>query len=72
MNYEEELAWAQAEHLARLEDFKVRTPDGLRQAQENAEQRRKVAGLSRSRAASLVHEAGHLRRAEALRANEAK
>jgi predicted transcriptional regulator len=62
MTYEEELAWAQTEHQARITDLQDRTPEGLRRAQESAERRRKAAGLSRSQAASLVHEAGRVRR----------
>lgn len=68
MTYEEELAWAQAEHVARLADLTDRTPEGLQRAQKNAEARRKAAGLSRSQAASLVLEAGRVRRREEMRA----
>lgn len=67
MTCEEELAWAQAEHIARLADLEDRTPDGLKRAQNNAEARRKAAGLTRSQAARLVHGAGRVRRDEALR-----
>jgi predicted transcriptional regulator len=66
MTYEEELAWAQTEHQARITDLQDRTPEGLRRAQENAERRRKAAGLSRSQAASLVHEAGRVRRSNEM------
>lgn len=68
MTYEEELSWAQAEHVARLADLEDRTPEGLKRAQQNAEARRKSVGLSLSKAASLVREAGRLRRSEAMRA----
>jgi hypothetical protein len=41
MTYEEELAWAQTEHQARITDLQDRTPEGLRRAQESAERSRK-------------------------------
>lgn len=68
MTAAEELAWAQAEHVARLADLTDRTPEGLRRAQANAEARRKAVGLSRSQAASAVLEAGRVRRREEMRA----
>jgi hypothetical protein len=68
MTYEEEIAWAQGEHLARLKDLEDRTPEGLHRAQANAEARRKPVGLSLSRAATLVREAGVNRRREEMRA----
>lgn len=64
MTYEEELAWGREEQAKRIADLAVRTPEGLKAAQANAEARRKAVGLSRSRAASLVIEASReLRRA---------
>ncbi len=58
MTRDEELEWGTAEKAARIADLTVRTPEGLRAAQANAEARRKAAGLSRSRATELVMEAG--------------
>lgn len=57
MTREEELAWGRTEAAARIADLSVRTAEGLRTAQDNAERRRKAAGLSRSRATALVIEA---------------
>jgi peroxiredoxin len=68
MTYEEELAWAQAEHIARIADLRDRTPEGLSRAQSNAEARRKAVGLSSSRVAMLVKDAGSIRRREEMRA----
>jgi hypothetical protein len=68
MTEAEGLAWAVAEHDLRVADLSDRTAEGLRRAQQNAEARRKAAGLSRSQAAALVAEAGRVRRLEAMRA----
>lgn len=57
MTRDEELEWGVTEKAARIADLAVRTPEGLRAAQANAESRRKAAGLSRSKAAELVMEA---------------
>lgn len=58
MTHEEELEWGRQEQRARIADLAVRTTEGLKAAQANAEARRKAAGLSRSRAADLVLAAG--------------
>lgn len=62
MTAEQMLAWGRAEQLQRIEDLKDRTPEGLRKAQANAEQRRKAIGASRSVAATLVMDASRAAR----------
>jgi hypothetical protein len=57
MTYEEEIQWGTTEAAARIADLAVRSAAGLKAAQDNAERRRKEAGLSRSRAAALVIQA---------------
>lgn len=57
MTSEQMLAWGRAEQQQRIEDLKVRTPEGLRAAQANAEQRRKEIGAGRSVAATLCMDA---------------
>jgi hypothetical protein len=48
------LAWGRAESLARQEDLQVRSAEGLKQAQANAETRRKLIGATRSQASDMV------------------
>ena len=48
------LAWGQAEAAARIADLAVRSAEGLKAAQENAETRRKAIGATRGQAADLV------------------
>lgn len=48
------LAWGQAESAARIADLAVRSAEGLKAAQENAETRRKAIGATRGQAADLV------------------
>lgn len=62
MSHEEELAWGEREADARMRDLMVRSREGLIAAQDNAEARRKAAGLSRNRAAELVSYATRRRR----------
>ncbi len=57
MTSEQMLAWGKAEAEARQADLSVRTVEGLKAAQENAEARRKLIGASRSAAASMVSDA---------------
>ena len=62
MTADEALAWGAAEHAARIADLADRTPEGLKRAQNAAEQRRKAIGASRSQAAMMVSDAGRARR----------
>lgn len=48
------LEWGTSEAAARIRDLELRGPDGLRRAQENAEQRRKAIGATKTQAANLV------------------
>lgn len=48
------LAWGAAESEARKADLTVRSAEGLRVAQANAETRRKAIGASRNQAADAV------------------
>lgn len=48
------LAWGQAESAARIADLAVRSAEGLKAAQANAETRRKAIGATRGQAADLV------------------
>lgn len=57
MTAEQALEWGEAERAARMADLQVRTADGLRQAQANAESRRKAIGATRSQASVLVNDA---------------
>lgn len=54
MTPEQQLEWGRGEHAARKTDLEVRTPEGLRTAQVNAEHRRKLIGATKGQAADLV------------------
>lgn len=54
MTGEQMLEWGKAESAARQADLTVRSAEGLRQAQANAETRRKAIGASRNAAADMV------------------
>lgn len=54
MNDADMSAWGAAESAARQEDLKVRSAEGLRAAQANAETRRKAIGATRGQAADMV------------------
>ena len=72
MTRDEEIAWGRAEQALRIVDLAVRTPEGLRVAQANAEVRRKAAGLTRTQAATLVAEASREIRRQEFRASMTK
>ena len=59
------LAWGEAERQQRMKDLAVRTPAGLRAAQDAAAERRKAIGASQARATELVIAAGRAARREA-------
>lgn len=67
MSHAEMMAWGAAEGEARIADLRERSAEGLKRAQENAEQRRKAVGLTRSQAASIVSEALRAKRIAAAR-----
>lgn len=48
------LEWGRVESLARQADLRVGGAEGLKQAQENAEARRKLIGATRAQAAAAV------------------
>lgn len=48
------LAWGRAESIARKADLQIRSAEGLKQAQANAEARRKLIGATRGEAADIV------------------
>lgn len=50
----EMLAWGAAESSARQSDLSVRSSEGLRTAQANAERRRKAIGATIGQAADMV------------------
>ena len=62
MTPEQMMAWGAEESAARIEDLKDRTESGIRQAQLNADARRKQIGASRSQAAALVIDANRANR----------
>ena len=54
MSDAEMLAWGAAESAARQADLEVRSAEGLRTAQANAERRRKAIGAAIGQAADMV------------------
>jgi len=48
------LEWGRLESLLRQADLQVRSAEGLKQAQANAETRRKLIGATRSQASDMV------------------
>jgi hypothetical protein len=54
MTEAQSLEWGRSESRARQADLQVRSAEGLKQAQENAEARRKLIGATRGQAADLV------------------
>lgn len=54
MTAAEMLAWGAAESAARQADLKVRSAEGLRAAQANAELRRKAIGATVGQASDMV------------------
>lgn len=66
------LAWGHAEREARMADLSVRTPAGLKLAQDNAAARRRAIGASTSVAASMVQDASRENRLNEQRAELAR
>jgi len=57
MTSEQRMAWGVAEAAARIADLSIKSAEGLKAAQANAEARRKVIGASRSAATEMVMDA---------------
>lgn len=65
MTDEQLLEWGAAESAARQADLQLRGAEGLRQSQENAEQRRRAIGATKNQAADLVIRASRAARRNA-------
>nr|WP_041296562.1 hypothetical protein [Janthinobacterium sp. Marseille] len=62
MSEDELMIWARKEHAQRLIDLQNRTAAGLKNAQDAAESRRKIVGLTKGQAANAVAEVSRERR----------
>lgn len=65
MTGEQRMAWGVAEAAARIADLSIRSAEGLKAAQANAEARRKMIGASRSAATAMVIDANREKRRSA-------